>query len=154
MALINCKECGNQISNKAKSCPHCGNTKPEPTKIGCGTIILGLFIFSILYGIFDDHKERSKPVKPKTAEELRQEQLAPAFSAWNGSHINLTNYVKSNLKDPDSYEHIKTTYKDNGETLTIYMRYRAKNSFGGYVVNSAVATAQIDGTLVSVDIGK
>jgi len=24
MALINCPECGNQISDKAVSCPHCG----------------------------------------------------------------------------------------------------------------------------------
>ena len=24
MALINCSECGNQISDKAAACPHCG----------------------------------------------------------------------------------------------------------------------------------
>ncbi|EIW6571519.1 zinc ribbon domain-containing protein [Escherichia coli] len=24
MALINCRECGNQISDTANSCPHCG----------------------------------------------------------------------------------------------------------------------------------
>ena len=33
MALINCKECGKQISDKAASCPHCGapvNAAPAP----------------------------------------------------------------------------------------------------------------------------
>jgi len=27
MALIECKECGNQVSDKAKSCPNCGFEK-------------------------------------------------------------------------------------------------------------------------------
>lgn len=29
MALINCPECNNQISNKAKICPHCGYELPK-----------------------------------------------------------------------------------------------------------------------------
>lgn len=30
MALIICKECGNQISDKAAFCPHCGDTAAAP----------------------------------------------------------------------------------------------------------------------------
>lgn len=33
MALINCRECGKQISDQAASCPHCGaplKTNPAP----------------------------------------------------------------------------------------------------------------------------
>ena len=33
MALINCPECGNQVSDKATNCPHCGN--PIDTKTYC-----------------------------------------------------------------------------------------------------------------------
>lgn len=41
MALINCSECKKEISNKAKSCPHCGN----PIKIkGKGFAIAGLVL--------------------------------------------------------------------------------------------------------------
>ena len=31
MALINCSECGNQVSDKAYSCPNCGNPICEPS---------------------------------------------------------------------------------------------------------------------------
>lgn len=30
MALINCTECGKEISDKATSCPHCGNPMNQP----------------------------------------------------------------------------------------------------------------------------
>lgn len=30
MALINCPECGKEISDKATSCPHCGNPMNQP----------------------------------------------------------------------------------------------------------------------------
>lgn len=33
MALINCKECGKQVSDLATSCPHCG--APVETKVYC-----------------------------------------------------------------------------------------------------------------------
>jgi uncharacterized membrane protein YvbJ len=66
MALIECDECGREISDKAATCPNCGNPVTEndrpalPPKIhvvtrtqnqaGCGTIFLAivaafLFIF-------------------------------------------------------------------------------------------------------------
>lgn len=31
MALINCKECGKEISNKATTCPNCGNPINDDT---------------------------------------------------------------------------------------------------------------------------
>lgn len=30
MALINCSECGKEVSDKADSCPHCGNPMNQP----------------------------------------------------------------------------------------------------------------------------
>jgi hypothetical protein len=49
MALLECEECGREISQKAKSCPHCG----VPVKIkGTGEfrkIILGVVIFALLF---------------------------------------------------------------------------------------------------------
>ena len=34
MALIDCKECGNQVSDAAATCPHCGISLAEPQKLG------------------------------------------------------------------------------------------------------------------------
>lgn len=47
MALINCKECGQQVYNKAATCPGCGATIRR--KSGCGSLILlGIFGFIAL----------------------------------------------------------------------------------------------------------
>jgi uncharacterized membrane protein YvbJ len=75
MALIKCSECGKEISDKAKECPHCGNpinsrenvaipqevkVVSAPNKEGCFLqtmnigcmIVLGIIIFIILLMIF------------------------------------------------------------------------------------------------------
>ncbi len=78
----------------------------------------------------------STTATPKT----RSERIKDCFSAWDGSHKNLEKWVKDNMNDPDSYEHIETRYQDNGATITIYLKFRGKNAFGGKVVNMAVAT--------------
>lgn len=46
--------------------------------------------------------------------------------------------VKRSLKDPDSFEHIGTVIKPTGDgaNYDALMRYRARNSFGGYVVST------------------
>lgn len=70
-------------------------------------------------------------------QEIEQQKIDRLFSPYNGSHIELTKLIKSNLKDPDSFEHIKTSYEIKGDTIFVLTRYRAKNTFGG-VVNESV----------------
>ncbi|MBN0552450.1 zinc ribbon domain-containing protein [Pseudomonas aeruginosa] len=47
MALIKCKECGAQVSNKAKACPSCGAKVPK--SVG---VIGWLFVIFIVLGDF------------------------------------------------------------------------------------------------------
>lgn len=47
MALINCKECGAQVSTQAKNCPSCGAKIKKPTSI-ITWIFLGLIVFGII----------------------------------------------------------------------------------------------------------
>ena len=60
------------------------------------------------------------------------------------------------MKDPDSFEHIETKItpvKDDG-THVLFMKYRAKNRFGGYNIGNATAiinNANCDATLVSIE---
>lgn len=46
MAMINCPECGAEISDQAETCPHCGRksdaTKKEETAAGCGSSLISL----------------------------------------------------------------------------------------------------------------
>lgn len=84
------------------------------------------------------------------AAEARQNRINAQFSPWDGSHRALERAVKKGLKDPDSYEHIETRYGIEGNTITVVMQYRAKNSFGGYAIGRAVAETDIDGTYLKI----
>ncbi len=52
MALINCKECGNEISNNAKVCPKCGakNINKGVVLATIATIFIFMMIFSNFIG--------------------------------------------------------------------------------------------------------
>jgi uncharacterized protein (DUF736 family) len=66
------------------------------------------------------------------------------LSGWDGSHRATVNYVKKNLRDPESYQHIETriTPVDKDGNHTLVMQYRAKNGFGGYVPGSVLVTVK------------
>lgn len=54
MALVKCKECGQQLSKKAKECPKCGAPQ-GPKQIGCGSVIvLGIVGLIALSAAYDD----------------------------------------------------------------------------------------------------
>ena len=79
MALIKCKECGNQISSKANTCPNCGipinnNTnngkKSSGCLKGCLMIFIIFFALSIISIIFSLRQDKSSQnnisdIKPK-----------------------------------------------------------------------------------------
>lgn len=58
MALINCPECGNSISEKAVSCPYCGIRRTKPFykrwwfRLLAFVILAPVIVLSLLVGIF------------------------------------------------------------------------------------------------------
>lgn len=49
MALIKCKECGKEVSEKAEKCPHCGVVVCQPKKkTGCLTQIFAVIVFGFI----------------------------------------------------------------------------------------------------------
>lgn len=78
------------------------------------------------------------------------------LSSWDGSHRALKVAVESMMRDPDSFEHVKTLIAPVGEDgqHELRMTYRARNGFGG--MNVGIASARIDNetcahTLLSVE---
>ena len=126
-------------------------------------VLLGFIGFIILLAVIaiNSATPAAAPVLTQAAKDSirladaaasRKEKIEGAFSSWDGSHKNLEKYVKDHMNDPDSYVHVSTNYFDNGsDTLTLIMKYRGKNAFGGVVPGFAKAKALIDGTLLSVE---
>jgi hypothetical protein len=48
MALIKCKECGQQVSSRALKCPHCGAPASASPQIAIGivTALMGVLLFA------------------------------------------------------------------------------------------------------------
>ena len=65
MSVTNCRDCGETVSRRAKTCPHCGAVKPWRGKVvqgisdfangmmglGC-LIMLALFFLVLIAGLF------------------------------------------------------------------------------------------------------
>lgn len=68
MALIACKECGAQVSNKAGNCPACGVKIQKPTSVLTWVVggIFGLWVFGHIIGGDDNSTTASEPsLSPK-----------------------------------------------------------------------------------------
>ena len=72
-------------------------------------------------------------------------------SAWDGSVSQVKSWLKDNLKDPDSLDFIEwsTVSKTSTGGCMVRVKYRAKNSFGGYVVDNKVFFLSSGGTVLS-----
>ena len=49
------------------------------------------------------------------------------------------------MRDPSSFEHVQTLFRDNGRTIVVEMAYRGTNGFGGVVTNYAIAEVDEQG---------
>lgn len=170
MAKIDCPSCGMKTKTDYGRCVFCDAEVSEPPKQAGNRTILAIFLVFIagLSGWVVATDRLAQPeisaeqraahkaqLDAEVAELIKQQEaerkydlIKGSFSAWDGSHRELERQIKATLEDPDSYEHIKTSYTDLGENLLISTKYRAKNSFGGYVITTVGATATYGGEVI------
>lgn len=150
MGMTNCKECKNQVSDKAKSCPACGApVKPASSPMrGCLMLcLLGLlgFIYCTAQ-VSDSVKEGQQKEEARKAErtpkQIRDENISSLFFR-DGSCQMIKKHVVSNLKDPDSFKHVETIRVIKEDKILVAMKYRAKNSFNAYVIENVAAEIKI-----------
>lgn len=121
---------------------------PSPIiTIGGGFILL--CIFMIFFGESMGLKTSEPPPMVK-APLSRTEQIESAFSPWDGSHRNLTEYIKKSMNDPSSYEHVETAYWDLKDHLVVLTTFRGKNALGATVTNSVKAEVDLDGNVAKI----
>lgn len=146
MGLAKCKACGHEVSKKAKKCPNCGEPQKR-TSPGClgavGIVVMAL----VVAVVFIQENADKAPKKPLTAAEQKAENL---FALKQIVQYRLEEMVKRSLKDPGSYELIAASAQEKGKgELYVIVKYRARNSFGGFTVNRVAATFSPDGKIIS-----
>lgn len=133
MALIKCRECGNQVSSKAQSCPQCG-ARIARKPMGCGALIglvlLGAFIVAIVSTV--NREDNTKPAPPQTPEQIaaKKKKDEAVARAQIGARL-----LKQAMRDPDSFKLSQALVMDSG---AVCYEYRARNGFGGMNVGHAV----------------
>ena len=80
----------------------------------------------------------------------RQLEILAGFNGPKGSHIELEKVIKSAMNDPESYEHISTTYTDKEDFLIVVTEYRGKNAFGGKVPGTVTAAVTVSGIVIKI----
>ncbi|WP_312181162.1 hypothetical protein [Pantoea sp. CTOTU46764] len=77
MAMKKCRECDGKVSSSAKTCPHCGVSKPYTSPSGCLIFILAV-AFATYMTYFNDEKKtpENSYEKVEDTQEVRSEAQA------------------------------------------------------------------------------
>jgi hypothetical protein len=130
MSLVKCDECGKDVSDTAKACPHCGTAVKK--KVGMlGIILVSLIGFAIFQGVLSSSS--APPPTPKTeAEKQREAQAEVAFQKV----VIVLKSIKKSARNPDSiaWESILADTDAN----TVCVEFRGQNGFGGMTKEFAV----------------
>ncbi len=72
-------------------------------------------------------------------------------SSWDGSVLPVKEYLKKLLKDPKSIEYIEwfAVQETQDGNYKVRVKYRAKNSFGGYVLNDQLFFLNSEGIVTN-----
>ena len=146
--MVKCRECGKEVSDQAKTCPHCGIANPAPPsrfgtymKVGLGALV----VIGMVRCISDQEgrktnaeSERQRVEASKTPEQRAREVAEKAKSeAEFQSVVSRLRALKASSKNPTSFELVDALLMDDG---TVCVVYRGTNSFNAVVTeNKAIA---------------
>ena len=130
-------------------------SKRQYGAIGCLVAVgvgVGLIVTCVIS--LSGTPELSDAEKAAKAEEERKG--FHCMSTYDGNHDGLERLIKAKLKDPDSMDTIETkiTPVDANGNHAVFLKYRARNSFGGMVVEQAFGIVDNDtceATLLGVE---
>lgn len=97
MALINCKDCGKEVSTEAKACPHCG-AKPPKTPSKHGFPIAAILIIGIIAWLNHQASIPESPEARAEREERATQARAECAKALLGG-ARVTGYVDKQAYD-------------------------------------------------------
>jgi hypothetical protein len=73
------------------------------------------------------------------------------FSKWDGSHIKLSEYIKSQMNNPDSYEHVSTKAGTRSDHILLVTTIRGENAYGATITTTYEAKVDSNtGDVISI----
>lgn len=124
----------------------------EKQVMGCGgCIVMGVCLpfigicLLVVMGQFAAESGSSSPAASTSTSSVEN-------SSWDGSVHQVRSFLKKNLKDPKSYESISwSPVRKENDHYVVTHTYRAKNSFGGYAIETGTFYVSLDGDFVMTE---
>lgn len=130
MSMVKCRECGAEISDKAKSCPKCGIAKPAQ-KRGVSLWAAIIVIIGVIWVVAAIQNQNAQPAAaeptPSAADTYRLNQIARGAAALKA--------LRASLRNPDSF---KLSQALSMPRDAVCLEYRAQNGFGGLNLERAL----------------
>ncbi|MGB5988151.1 MAG: hypothetical protein WBG43_00195 [Marinifilaceae bacterium] len=94
--------------------------------------------------------EENRELLDKSIKDYEDKKVLVKNSAIDDSVFQVVEYLKKNLNDPDSYQSIVWgRVNKEGNNYTVTHKYRAKNGFGGYVIELKHFVLNKNGIVIS-----
>lgn len=142
MALINCKECGKEISSKSKTCPNCGcPIKKKSFFKLISTIVVTVvivFILLIILGFLVSSTENEQNYSNVNSISTSQESSSSEYDEYKEVIEEIKN-LKLSLYSPNSFQlnRVSLFTAESGTYFSNYLNvivdYSGNNKFGGTV---------------------
>ena len=122
--------------------------------MGCGSLLIIVFLAFIVIAMITPStpSSTSSPSTDAPSSTPPAPREVVSNSPWDASVYQVERYLKDNLKDPDSYDGMEwsaVTKLDAGGFMVRH-KYRAKNSFGGYIIENQIFTLDEKGAVIAV----
>ena len=117
----------------------------------CLAIAIPSWIYHEVWGAYAQQRKSDRTVLAAQAARVAATPVV-SNSAWNGSVLQVEQYLKRHLKDPSSLEVIEwgNVVSGPGNDFMVRVKYRAKNSFGGYAIEQKVFRLDANGAVRGV----
>lgn len=134
MALIKCKDCKNEISKKARTCPNCGSPVKKKTSIVTWAVLA--LMIAALISAFSSNNEIQNDTKTESKNKNKIIEKAAVTIKYNFENeliVKAKRSVSELMKDPSStkFKHVFFNETEKGGPV-ICGNYDSKNSFGAY----------------------
>ena len=143
MAMIDCKECGNEVSNNSTKCPKCGVVILNKTKIGCLIIAsILLLIWAIIVvtagltlreSIHEVIFPKEDPLKKAAIHLTKLKYKTGSFNSFMKANFTIHNNGFSDIKDIEikcsHYSKSKTLIDSNTRTIYEIVEARKQKQF-------------------------
>lgn len=137
MALIECRECGEEVSGEARSCPNCGIRRPggaDRTRAAAAWVLVGL-VLVVVWALAGSPNPWESPY-PSSWDE---DQISAYQFCRRQVELDLRSPATAEFGDPATTS-VVGPIPWNPDTVQVSLQVDAENAFGATIRNTFICT--------------